>query len=272
MIGWLQCSTGASGDMFLGALVAAGVPVEVMQAAVDLVAPEPVTLAVSTVDRAGVCAVKVDVVVEESHVHRTWGDVRELLTAREWTGRDRALAAFRSLAEAEGHVHGADPESVHFHEVGALDAIADVVGACAGLAHLGLDRLVASPVALGGGWVGAAHGRLAVPGPAVVQLLLGIPTHGGPEPMELTTPTGAALLRTWVDDWGHQPTLRARRQGFGAGGRDLARRANVLRLVLGDEEPVTTEDRPAPTHRDGARPPHREEHPHGHDAHGVVHP
>jgi len=237
MIAWLSCASGVSGDMLLGALVGAGVPVEVMAAAVDAVAPAPVELSVRRVERSSLVATKVDVLGTESTTHRTWADVRSLLEPADVLGRDEALATFAALARAEGAVHGCPPDDVHFHEVGALDAIADVVGVCAGFAHLrqvhGLGEVVVSPVALGGGHVRAAHGFLPVPGPAVVDLLSGRPTVGGPVDVELATPTGAALLRTLATAWGYQPLMSVEEHGTGAGGRDLPDRPNVLRLLLG---------------------------------------
>ncbi|GAA4989806.1 nickel pincer cofactor biosynthesis protein LarC [Kineococcus glutinatus] len=240
MIGWLHCASGASGDMLLGALVGAGVLLEVLAGAVDAVAPEPVRLRVERVRRAGLAATRVHVEAAGSHVHRTWADVRALLDAAalEPVVAARAQDAFARLAAAEARVHGTSPEEVHFHEVGALDAVADVVGVCAGLAHLGLEALHVSPVALGGGTVRAAHGRLPVPGPAVVELLAGVPSHGGPVDVELTTPTGAALLVAHASAWGWQPPMRVARQGAGAGARELPGQPNVLRLLLG--EPVGT--------------------------------
>lgn len=236
MIGWLDCSSGVSGDMLLGAVVEAGVPLSLVQAAIDAVAPEPVQLRVEQVVRASIGATRVHVEAAESHHHRTWRDVRALLetpAAQAVPGIDRALATFERLVNAEAQVHRVSPEDVHLHEVGALDAIADIVGVCTGLTHLGLDALTASPVALGGGSVQAAHGRLAVPGPAVVLLLAGCPTYGGPVDIELATPTGAALLAEHVTGWGPAPTMTGLRQSFGAGGRDLPRHPNVLRLITG---------------------------------------
>jgi uncharacterized protein (TIGR00299 family) protein len=147
----------------------------------------------------------------------------------------RALAhdVFCRLAEAEGRVHGHPAEDVHFHEVGALDAIADVVGVCAGIVHLGLSRVVVSSVSVGGGTVVTEHGRLPVPPPAVVELLRGVPTSGGPVDLELCTPTGAALLTTLADEWGSQPAMAVSHVGVGAGGRDPEGHANVLRVLLG---------------------------------------
>ncbi len=243
MIGWLDCGSGASGDMLLGALVASGVPIETLQVAVDAVAPEPVRLRPERVERASIAATKVHVDAAPSHHHRTWRDLRVLLDgAPRVPGIEQARATFRRLVEAEGQVHGIDPDEVHLHEVGALDAIADIVGVCAGFATLGLDRLTASPVALGGGTVQAAHGRLPVPGPAVVLLLAGVPTYGGPVAVELTTPTGAALLATHVSEWGPAPLLTGSGQGFGAGTRDLPGQPNVIRLVTGEPWPGVPAD------------------------------
>lgn len=242
MIGWLQCATGVSGDMLLGALTDAGVPLDVMSQAIDAVAPEGVTLRSETVIKAGIAATKVHVEATESHTHRTWRDIRAMLQEASFGGRDRALGVFQRLATAEAAVHGTTPEDIHFHEVGALDAIADVVGACAGLDHLGLDELVVSPIALGGGTVRAAHGVLAVPGPAVLRLLQGVPSYGGPVPVELATPTGAALVTEWATSWGDQPPMILRRQAFGAGTRDLPDRANVLRLAVGEAATATSRE------------------------------
>jgi uncharacterized protein (TIGR00299 family) protein len=225
---WIDASSGASGDMLLGALVGAGVPVEVMQAAIDAVAPEPITLRVEEVRRGGLAATRVHVDVAESHHHRTWRDVRALLG-----DADLAVAVFERLAVAEAAVHGTTPDEVHFHEVGALDAIADVVGVCAGFAHLAATGVTVSPVAVGSGTIQAAHGTLPVPPPAVAELLRGVPSYAGPVAMELCTPTGAALLTTLATAWGPQPAMSVGDIGVGAGGRDPEGHANVVRLFVG---------------------------------------
>lgn len=234
-VGWLDASAGASGDMLLGALVGAGVPLEVLATTVDAVVPEPVALEREDVTRGGLAATRVHVRAPASTTSRTWPDVRRLLEAADLDEavRHRALDVFARLARAEAAVHGTDPEAVHFHEVGALDALADVVGACAGLLHLGLDRLVCSPVAVGSGRVEGAHGSLPVPVPAVVELLRGVPSLAGPATTEACTPTGAALLRAFADDWGPQPAMTVAVAGVGAGGRDPAGHANALRLLVG---------------------------------------
>ncbi|WP_182525206.1 nickel pincer cofactor biosynthesis protein LarC [Nocardioides dongkuii] len=244
---WVDASSGASGDMLLGALLGAGVPLEVLQSAVDAVSPEPVALAVEQVTRGGLAATRCHVDVPESHQHRTWREVSALLAAAPLDDAVRTLAerVFARLATAEGAVHGVPPEDVHFHEVGALDAIADVVGVAAGLVHLDAASVVVSPVAVGSGSVRAAHGVLPVPPPAVAELLRGVPSYAGPEgapAMELCTPTGAALLTTVATAWGPQPLMVTREVGVGAGGRDPEGHANVLRLLVGAAEGATTEE------------------------------
>jgi len=237
LIGWLDCSAGISGDMLLGALVDAGAPLEALQAAVDAVGVEPVRLRTEQVVRGGLGALRVHVEVADEAAPRTWSDVRALLDGADLAQevRDLALEVFARLAAAEGAVHRVPPEQVHFHEVGALDAVADVVGAAAGLHALGLTELQASPVALGSGSTRGAHGPLPVPVPAVLALLPGVPVTAGPVPHESTTPTGAALLACLVRSWGPLPPMRLQTVGTGAGGRDPDQAANVLRLVLGQE-------------------------------------
>ncbi|MGH8775605.1 MAG: nickel pincer cofactor biosynthesis protein LarC [Jiangellaceae bacterium] len=236
MIGWFDCSSGVSGDMVLGALVDVGALLDAMQDAVDAVAPEAVRLRVEQVDRAGLRATRVHVETGESRTRRTWPDVRALLDSADIDGAIavRSTATFAALAEAEARVHGVPADEIHFHEVGALDAIADVVGAAAGFHQLGLDCVYVSPVALGSGTVRTQHGLLPVPPPAVVELFRGVPTFGGDVAQELATPTGAALMATAATGWGPQPAMTVRRHGAGAGALDLSDRPNVLRLLVGE--------------------------------------
>ena len=252
---WVDATHGASGDMLLGALVGVGVPVDVLRTAVAAVAPEPVTLSVEAVSRAGFAATRCHVEVADSVTHRSWRDVRGLLLAADLDAEVQtlAVAVFDRLAVAEATVHGADPLDVAFHEVGALDALADVVGVCAGFAWLescGPERaiprsgphnpMVVSPVAVGSGSVTGAHGSLPVPPPAVAELLRGVPSYAGPPgapASELCTPTGAALLTTLASSWGAQPAMSVDRIGVGAGARDPGGYANVVRLLVGAEEP-----------------------------------
>jgi len=238
VIGWFDCVGGASGDMMLGALVDVGVPVDVLRASVDAVGVEPVALTSERESRHGLAGTRVHVEVAESGVTRTWSDVRGLLEAAALSAgvRERALDAFARLARAEASAHGIPVDDVHFHEVGALDSIADVVGASAGLDALGLDRVVVSPVPLGSGLTRGRHGGIPLPAPAAMAVLgeAGAPVLGGEVAAERTTPTGAALLASAADGWGPLRSMRVSRVGIGVGGRDLAEVPNVLRLVLGE--------------------------------------
>jgi uncharacterized protein (TIGR00299 family) protein len=240
VIGWLDAQAGASGDMLLGALVDAGVPLTALQADLDELDLD-LRLTAAPTTRGGLAATKVDVLAPDAHEHRSWADVRVLLDRL--SHPELPQEAFRRLAEAEAAVHGTSPDEVTFHEVGALDALADVVGVCAGFRHLGLERLVCSPVSLGSGTARGAHGPLPVPVPAVLRLLDGAPVQAGPAPFESTTPTGAALLATLVDAWGPLPPMQLGRTGAGAGSRDTDAVCNAVRLVLG-----TPADAPAREH------------------------
>ena len=246
MIGWLDAQAGASGDMLLGALVDVGVPLEVLQTAVDRL-DLGVSLRQEPVLRAGLAATKVHVEVDGVDAEqapsalRTWAEVRTLLDRLADPVRGTAHEVFRRLAEAEAAVHRTTPADVHFHEVGAVDALADVVGVAAGFHHLGLEHLTCSPVALGSGTTRGAHGPLPVPAPAVLALLADVPVQAGPAPYESTTPTGAALLATLVDGWGGLPAMAPHRTGQGAGSKDPAEAANVVRLVLGHTDGSTDE-------------------------------
>lgn len=237
-VGWLDTACGASGDMLLGALLGAGVPLAVLTGAVDAL-DIGVQLRAETVLRAGLSATLVHVDRPEGdQPHRTWGEVRTLIENAPLDPEvaRRSLLVFGTLATAEGLVHGIEPAAVTFHEVGAWDSLADVVGCCAGLAHLGLSALHAAPLALGGGGVSTEHGDLPVPVPAVVEVLrlAAAPSYGGPLDVELTTPTGAALLGVHVQTYGYQPAMTVTAHGTGAGSRDLPNRPNVLRLLIGE--------------------------------------
>jgi pyridinium-3,5-bisthiocarboxylic acid mononucleotide nickel chelatase len=249
-LAWFGCEAGASGDMFLGALVDAGAPLEAMQSAVDSIGVEHVALRAREVTRAGLAAIQVEVRVPRSDVVRTWGNIRGLLETADLADevRGRALDVFARLARAEATAHRVRPEQVHFHEVGALDAIADVVGSCAGLHALGVVHASASAVAVGSGMVRSEHGLLPVPAPAVLSLLAeaDAPLHAGPVAREMCTPTGAALLAATVTRWGGLPPMRVRAYGSGAGVHDLDEVPNVLRLVLGEPAGSTVDDSVGP--------------------------
>ncbi|WP_425307594.1 nickel pincer cofactor biosynthesis protein LarC [Ammonicoccus fulvus] len=242
---WIDATHGVAGDMLLGALIDAGVPVGTIQAAVDAVIPGAVRIATSATTRAGMRATHAKVeLLAPDQPHRGWHTIDHLIAAADLdrTTKDRARATFRRLGEVESRAHGIPLSEVHFHEVGAWDSIADIVGVCAALTHLTVTDVVASPVALGDGTVRMAHGELAVPGPAVVDLALGWPTLPGPtDSGELTTPTGMALLRLGTP--GPLPALTPTAVGTGAGTKDFPGHANVTRVVVG----VAAEGTPAPT-------------------------
>jgi uncharacterized protein (TIGR00299 family) protein len=242
-VAWIDAASGASGDMLLGALLGAGVPLDVVRKAVDAASPEPVSLEVEQVRRHGFAATRCHVRAADSSTARSWADVRALLEEAQLdeSVRELALAVFGRLAEAEATVHGLGVDEVHFHEVGALDSIADVVGVAAAVVHLDLGRIECSPIALGGGTTRIAHGSVGVPAPAVVELLRGLPTYGGPIDLELTTPTGAALIAELGEDIGPQPPMVVDAIGVGAGGWDPEGHANVLRLVVGTASSEATE-------------------------------
>ncbi len=232
---WVDASAGIAGDMLLGALLDAGASLDAVRFAVGAVVPGEVVVRTSTVTRAGQRALKVDVEsLGEGHPHRSWARIRTLLESADLptTTREPALAVFGRLADAEGRVHGVPPDDVAFHEVGSWDAIADIVGVCAALADVGVGRVTASPVAVGSGRVHAAHGDLPVPPPAVLELARGWQVCAGGEG-ELATPTGMALLRTLADGCGPLPAFEVAAIGIGAGTRDTAGRANVVRVVIG---------------------------------------
>ena len=236
-IGYLDCFSGISGDMCLGALVDVGVPLEAITEALGTLHLHGYSLAAHEVHRCGMRATHVDVALEHEHhhPHRGLSDVLAIIEGGRLPDKVVAdsSAVFRVLAEAEAFVHGSDPEKVHFHEVGAVDAICDIVGTAAGLHVLGLDALMFSTVSLGGGTVKAAHGMLPVPAPATAELLKGLPTVGGPVDMELATPTGAAILKALAEPSPRWPAMAVERIGCGAGGRDLKELPNVLRLAVG---------------------------------------
>ncbi|HZA04078.1 MAG TPA: nickel pincer cofactor biosynthesis protein LarC [Propionibacteriaceae bacterium] len=233
---WIDASAGVAGDMLLGALLDAGADRAAVQAAVDAVVPGSVAVTMTSVTRAGLRATKAEVDVRApDQPHRHWATIRGLIDDADLAEpvRERARAVFARLAEAEARVHGIEPDQVHFHEVGALDSIADVVGVAAALHDLGVDTVSAGPVALGSGTVRTAHGVLPVPVPAVVELAQDWRVSAG-GPGELTTPTGMALVVTLAERCQDLPDLQVRGVGVGAGTRDPAGRANVTRVVLGD--------------------------------------
>jgi uncharacterized protein (TIGR00299 family) protein len=248
---WVDASAGVAGDMLLGALLDAGASLDAVQRAVDAVVAGSVSVEAHPVTRAGMRATKADVrMLVEDPPHRDWRTIRRMLADADLDDRVRtdATRVFAALADAEARAHGIDAADVHFHEVGALDSIADVVGVCAALADLGADSVSGSEVAVGSGTVRMAHGRIAVPGPAVVELSRGWRVRSGGEG-ELTTPTGMALVTTLGTTCEDLPSMTVEGSGTGAGTRDVPGRPNVTRVFVGERadaaSTATSEGTPA---------------------------
>ncbi|MBI4505077.1 MAG: nickel pincer cofactor biosynthesis protein LarC [Chloroflexi bacterium] len=235
MIAYFDCFSGASGDMLLGALVDAGASAEELRAALATLPLDGYALRAERVVRRGVAGTQVTVDIAPQHAHRRLADVLDLVRGGRLTDRqrERVEAVFRRLAEAEAHVHGALPDEVAFHEVGAVDAIVDVVGAVVALDLLGVSVCACSALPTGGGWVQGAHGLLPIPGPATLELLrrASAPTCPGPGAAELLTPTGAALLTTLCTF--SAPELYLQRVGYGFGQRELDW-PNAVRVWIGE--------------------------------------
>lgn len=236
-IGYFDCFSGCSGDMILGTLVDAGLQLTELQAALDGLRVPGIRLSAETVKRGAFRGTLVRVTTEErGHPHRHLSDILRILDAADLPAAARTDASriFRRLAEAEASAHGVAVEKIHFHEVGALDSIADIVGAAWGIRRLGLETICVSPINLGSGFITGAHGKMPVPAPGTAALLVGLPAYGSEIPAELTTPTGAAILATLAGGHGPMPTMTVVRVAYGAGQREIAAQPNLLRLVIGD--------------------------------------
>ncbi|MCA1684562.1 MAG: nickel pincer cofactor biosynthesis protein LarC [Planctomycetia bacterium] len=233
-IGYFECFSGISGDMTLGALVDAGVDPGAIQRAVDSLGLAG-SLTFEAVRRGGFRATYAKVDAPPEHVHRHMHHIEAIIDKSVLTPRQQDLARriFTRLGEAEAAVHGIDLAKIHFHEVGAVDSIIDIVGAAVGLDLLGVDRFEASPVPPGRGWVVAAHGKMPLPAPGTAELLKGVPLASSEVEMELTTPTGAAILTTVAETFGPLPAMTVEAIGLGAGTKDLKGQANILRLFVG---------------------------------------
>jgi uncharacterized protein (TIGR00299 family) protein len=243
MIGYLDLPSGLSGDMLLGCLVDCGWPLERLRETIELLDLPTGEWAVSAqnVMKGALRARRVDVLAEEGPHHRRLADIRGMIESSEVPGlvKNQAVAIFTRLAEAEAKVHGTTLDRIHFHEVGAVDSIIDIVGGVAGLHELGIEKLFASAVPLGHGWTESAHGRIPLPAPATLELLaaVGAPTRPAPGPGELLTPTAAAILAELATF--SQPVMTISRIGIGAGQKEFEW-PNVARLWLGEAEAAGT--------------------------------
>ncbi|MFW5870476.1 MAG: nickel pincer cofactor biosynthesis protein LarC [Candidatus Sumerlaeota bacterium] len=238
---YFDCSYGAAGDMILGALIDAGAPFEKIKDDLEnRMKVEGIRLERTQITRAGVSATKVQVVVDNAEdMHRHLRHVIEIIENTDFPDRvkERAKKAYELIAVAEAKVHNSTPEKIHFHEVGCLDAIADVTGSMLAMEYLGIDRAAASPMATGTGTAKCAHGVIPVPAPATVEILGGVATRGTDFQMELCTPTGAAILRAVCGEaFGVQPPMRVGATGYGSGSREIEGHANFHRVLVGESE------------------------------------
>lgn len=234
---YFDCFSGVSGDMTLGAFVDAGYSVAKLRAQLKKLNLDGFSVSAAKVARGGVAATKVTVRERrKSKGHRHYSDIRKLIDKSSLGAetKDRAQAIFAALAEAEASIHGVPVDKVHFHEVGAVDSIVDIVGAAVCLTEMGIEKVFASAVNTGHGSVATEHGRLPVPAPATARLLTGVPVYSDGPPGELATPTGAAILKACAGSFGPLPAMTVERIGHGAGERDLPGRPNVMRIFIGD--------------------------------------
>lgn len=242
IVAYVDAFSGISGDMFLGALLDAGLPEEILKKELAGLALDGYQLHAAKTEQRSLSATKISITIAHDHQHRTLRTISNLLdnSALPPAVKETSLAVFNALARAEARVHGCAPDEVHFHEVGAVDAIIDIVGAAIGLHYFGIEQLISSPLPLAQGWVNCAHGRLPLPAPAVCELVKGLPVYGTELAQELVTPTGAAILKGCCRSFGPFPPMKIERVGYGAGSRELADgRPNLLRLVIGTAAQVT---------------------------------
>ncbi len=237
-IAHFDCFSGASGDMILGALIDAGADPSAVQEGLSLLNVAGCEFQSAKIVKQGLAATKITVAAEEQghHPHRSLPTIREIIEGGDLPDgiARQAMKIFERLAEAEANVHGCSIEDVHFHEVGAVDAITDIVGAVLALDNLGIQRITCSAIAVGSGTVKCAHGVLPVPAPATAVLLKGVPLASCDEDGELCTPTGAAILTTLAEEFGPLPPMSIAQIGYGAGNRDNQNRPNVLRVIVGE--------------------------------------
>jgi uncharacterized protein (TIGR00299 family) protein len=234
---YFDCFAGASGDMILGAMVAAGIEPRALQEQLRLLGLKGFEIDFATVDRSGISATQARVRTAHEHAHRHLRDILKIIHDSHLSDgvKERAAKTFSRLAEAEAHVHDEPVDHVHFHEVGALDAIVDVVGAAICFELLGIERFVCSALHVGSGTVDMDHGRFPVPPPAATELLKGAPIYATDIKGELVTPTGAAIITTVCNEFGALPRIKLERSGYGAGTREYDKFPNALRVLIGED-------------------------------------
>ncbi len=234
---YVDCSSGISGDMFLAALIDAGAPVDRLFSELKKLPLGFYEFKRTRALRGGVVGTRVDIQVPGKQPHRHLADIQALLEQASLPEKSaaRALKIFTHLADVEGKLHNVPPSKIHFHEVGAVDAVLDVVGTCVGLELLEISDLVCSPLNVGSGRVNAAHGSLPVPAPATAELLKDIPVYSTGVEGELVTPTGAALVANLASGFGPLPSMKIEKIGYGAGEKDFPGHPNIARLFIGEQ-------------------------------------
>jgi len=238
MQAYFDCFSGISGDMALGALIDLGAPVEWLQNELSRLPLDGFRLAITPMMRNGIQATSVRVEIEDSKHSRDYKKIKSLLEGSPLSEdtKLKSLKIFEKLALAEARIHGCTPDEVHFHEVGGIDAIVDIVGTAMCLEKLGIDRVFSSAIPLGSGFVDCRHGRLPVPAPATIEILKEVPVYGSDAASELVTPTGAAIITSLAKSFGPLPPMRVEKTGYGAGQRELPDRPNLLRIITGTAE------------------------------------
>ena len=254
---YFDCFAGVSGDMIIGAQLDLGVDLESLKQQLSSLGLDGYQIKSRRVERSGISAAKFDVEVNQAaQPARSLADIRSIIVGSNATDhvKDQAILVFERLADAEARVHGTTPEKIHFHEVGAVDSIIDIVGAMIGFELLGVERFFCSPLRLGSGSVDAQHGRLPIPAPATAELLRGAPVYPGELEGEFVTPTGAAIVATLCEEFGPLPLMKVARVGYGAGSRDPKGFPNALRLMIGEigegDEPASPVAGAMRAHRD----------------------
>jgi uncharacterized protein (TIGR00299 family) protein len=244
-LAYFDCFSGISGDMTLGALVDAGVGIEVLRTQLEKLHLPGYEITALKVARAGIQATKVHVCLDgKDQPARNLSDIRSIIETSTLSSsiKQKSIMIFERLAQAEAKAHGTTPDKVHFHEVGAVDAIVDIVGSIIGLEVLGIKHIAGSAINLGSGTIKTSHGTMPVPAPATAELLKNIPSYGSSVPFELTTPTGAAILSALGSTFGLMPQMRISRIAHGAGDKEIPEQPNVLRLMIGEPTAAYEED------------------------------
>jgi pyridinium-3,5-bisthiocarboxylic acid mononucleotide nickel chelatase len=241
-LAYFDCFSGISGDMTLGALVDAGVSIDLLRTELLALDVPGWQIAAEKVWKNGMSATHIRVTTEDTHTHRSLTSILDIFDKSKLSAaaKDRAAAIFRNLGEAEAAVHDVPIDKIHFHEVGAVDAIVDIVGSSIGFSALGIEKFACSALNVGGGTAKMAHGVLPVPAPATAKLLLGKPTYSTGIQRELVTPTGAAIVATLCDSFGPQPPMTVAAIGYGAATSDLEGQPNVMRLMIGEAAATTS--------------------------------